>query len=62
MEDVNKLSIISYTHKTAVRNLKNTTVYIVSGEIQNYHVRHIIQCLSLDDIILILSLNKSVIN
>jgi len=52
MEYVNKLSVISYTHKTAVSNLKNTTVYTVSGEIQNYHVCHTIQCLLLDDIIL----------
>jgi len=57
MENVNKLSIISYTHKTAVSNLKNTTVYTVSGVIQNYYVCHTIQCLWLNDI-LILSLNK----
>jgi len=46
MEDVKKLSIISYTHKTAVSNPKNTTVYTVSREIQTYHVCHTIQCLS----------------
>jgi len=44
MEDVNKLSIISYTHKRAVSNLKNITVYTVPGVIQNYHVCHTIQC------------------
>jgi len=58
MENVNKLSIISYTHKTAVSNLKNTTAYTVSGVNQNYHVCHTIQCLWSKDIILILSLNK----
>lgn len=57
MEDVNKLSVISYTCKRTVSNVQKRAVYRASKVIQNY-VCHNTQCLWLNYIILILSPNK----